>query len=302
MRQLLPLGVRVEYVAFVVQATRERSRQRATGAARAKPTSPLRGLITDELGRSYEPVHTTKAGKRYRYYVSKKETGPGPDRKQGRLPADLLEQNVADRWRRYLASRDELLDTLFAEQDDVDTRERVLRAAELATTRPDADWVHWRPLIRQIVVRPTAVDLILDRNAARQFLGASAEDETRTVTLSIPVRLYRTGHDLRLVINNGPGADEAGVTDKALIRLIARGRRWYEQLTSGELSSVRDIAKAEELDERYVARILYSALLAPDIIEKTLQGRQPIRFTVKSLKRLPSLDWDEQRRAYGMSR
>jgi hypothetical protein len=28
----------------------------------------------------------------------------------------------------------------------------------------------------------------------------------------------------------------------------------------------------------------------------------PIRFTVKSLKRLPPLDWDEQRRLYGLPR
>ncbi|MFC5488864.1 hypothetical protein [Dokdonella soli] len=54
------------------------------------------------------------------------------------------------------------------------------------------------------------------------------------------------------------------------------------------MPSVREIAKTEDIDERYVARIHYSSLLAPDIIEKIVQGRQPVRFTVKSLKRLPS--------------
>ena len=51
-----------------------------------------------------------------------------------------------------------------------------------------------------------------------------------------------------------------------------------------------------------MARILYGSLLAPDIIEKVVQGRQPVGFTVKSLKRLPPLDWDGQRRLYGMPR
>lgn len=32
--------------------------------------------------------------------------------------------------------------------------------------------------------------------------------------------------------------------------MIARGRRWYEQLTSGEMPTLRAIAKAENLDER----------------------------------------------------
>ncbi|MFC4821288.1 hypothetical protein ACFO6Q_13200 [Dokdonella ginsengisoli] len=41
---------------------------------------------------------------------------------------------------------------------------------------------------------------------------------------------------------------------------------------------------------------------APDIIEKVTQGRQPVGFAVKSLKRFPPLDWDKQRRLYCMSR
>ncbi len=281
-----------------VQATRERTRQRVTGAERTKPSSPLRGLIIDELGRSYEPVHTAKAGKRYRYYVSKKEDDASEVRKQGRLPAELLERHVADRLRQYWGSRDELLGTLFTHEEDAAAMSAVARAARLARFG-DADWVQWRSLIRQIVVRTQAVDLLLDRNAVREFLGGARDgDESRIVTLSMPVRLHRTAHDIRLVVNNDNGPNEAGEPDRALIRLIARGRRWYEQLTAGEMRSLRDIAQAEKLDERYVARILYSSLLAPDIIEMVVQGRQPARFTVKTLKRLPPLDWDEQRRAY----
>lgn len=96
--------------------------------------------------------------------------------------------------------------------------------------------------------------------------------------------------------------DEAGIVDKASVKLIASGRRWYGQLTTGQRSSLREIAQAESLDERYVARILYDSLLAPDIIEQVVRGRQPVGLTVKSLERLPPLDWDEQRRLYGMPR
>ena len=78
------------------------------------------------------------------------------------------------------------------------------------------------------------------------------------------------------------------------------GRRWYEQLTTGQRSLLREIARAEKLDERYVARILYGSLLAPDIIEKVAQGRHPVGFTVRSVKRFPPLDWDGQRHLYGM--
>ena len=288
------------------QATRERTRQRTTGAERAKATSPLRGLITDEFGRRYDPVHTTKAGKRYRYYVSRKEGDVGQDRKQGRVPADALEQQVANRLVAYLASPDEILTTLVSDQDDAFCRERLLDSAKrLAATCENAapDWALYRASLQQIVVRPSCVDLVMDPQAVRQWLGDfEALEAPITITLTVPVRLYRTGHDLRLVVNNGLGTQETGIVDRALIKLISRGRRWYEQLTSGEMPSVRAIAKAEDLDERYVARVLYSALLAPDIIEKVVQGRQPIQFTLKSLKRLPPLEWDEQRLLYGMPR
>ena len=287
-----------------VQAARQQTRQRSSGE-RAKPTSPLRRLITDDLGRRYEPVHTTKGGRRYRYYVSRKEDDQGRDRKQGRLPAEALEQQVADRLASYLGSSDEILDTLTTAEDTATARERLLSSSQrIAASRESdqPDWNLYRAVLTRVVVRPDAIDLMLDRQAVLQALEMPPDEEAATFTLHIQTRLYRTGHDLRLVVNNGPTGNEAGVVDKALVKLIARGRRWYEQLTTGQRSSLREIAQAEKLDERYVSRILYGSLLAPDIIEKVLRGQQPVAFTVKSLKRFPPLDWDEQRRLYGMSR
>lgn len=285
-----------------VHATRERTRQRSSGE-RAKPTSPLRGLITDDLGRRYEPVHTTKGGRRYRYYVSRKEDDKGQDRKQGRLPAEALERHVGNRLASYLGNATELLDTLTTTDDTNTDREHLLSGARRLPGSDRTDWKLYRTLLVRVVVRPEGIELTLDRRAVRHALGAPAIDDTpSTFALYIQARLYRTGHDLRLVVNNGPTGDEAGVIDKALLKLIARGRRWYEQLTTGQRSSLREIAQAEKLDERYVARILCGSLLAPDIIEKVTQGDQPVGFTVKSLKRFPPLDWDEQRRLYGMPR
>ena len=286
-----------------VQATRQQTRQRSSGE-RAKPTSPLRSLITDDLGRSYEPVHTTKGVRRYRYYVSRKEDDQGRD-KQGRLPAEALERLVAERLTSYLGSSDEILDTLTTAEDTATARERLLASSRRIAASGDSeqsDWNLYRAVLTRVVVRPDAIDLTLDRQAVRQALDMLPDEGATTFTLHIRARLYRTGHDLRLIINNGPTGNEAGVVDKALVKLIARGRRWYEQLTTGQRSSLREIAQAEKLDERYVSRILYGSLLASDIIEKILQGRQPVNFTVKSLKRLPPLDWDEQRRLYGMPR
>jgi DNA invertase Pin-like site-specific DNA recombinase len=90
-----------------VQEVLERNSQRIT--ARAQVRSPLRRLIFDELGRHYEPVHTTKGGRRYSYYVSKpEENGKHPKRKQGRLPGKELEAHVCERIMRFLTDEGEL--------------------------------------------------------------------------------------------------------------------------------------------------------------------------------------------------
>jgi hypothetical protein len=74
----------------------------------------------------------------------------------------------------------------------------------------------------------------------------------------------------------------------------------YMQLTSGKKGSLRAIAEEEGLSERYVSRVISGSLLAPDVVEKIVQGRHPVRFTVKSLKLRPPVLWDEHRRKFGV--
>ena len=82
-----------------------------------------------------------------------------------------------------------------------------------------------------------------------------------------------------------------------LIKSVARAHTWFEQLQSGQVNSIRDIAEHENLTTSYVMRYLRLAFLAPDIVEAILQGRQPPGTSVRKLtngKQLPS-SWIEQR-------
>ncbi len=63
----------------------------------AKAPSLLAGLLFDEGGNRMVPSHASKAGRRYRYYVSKPATGKSPDADTGwRLPAPMIEHAVLD--------------------------------------------------------------------------------------------------------------------------------------------------------------------------------------------------------------
>ena len=95
--------------------------------------------------------------------------------------------------------------------------------------------------------------------------------------------------------------DKPGRIDAALLKAVARGRLWFEQLAAGEVSSLQAIADRQRVSQRYVSRLLPLAFLAPDIVERIMQGRQPVVLSAARLTnefQLP-LDWAEQRELLG---
>jgi hypothetical protein len=84
-----------------------------------------------------------------------------------------------------------------------------------------------------------------------------------------------------------------------LIRALVKACSWKEQLISGRSISIRAIATGEGVTERYVARLLKLAFLAPDIVEAILEGRQPADLELQRLLQDIPLGWEEQRRRFG---
>jgi site-specific DNA recombinase len=85
--------------------------------------------------------------------------------------------------------------------------------------------------------------------------------------------------------------------DPALIKAIARGRAWFEELSTGRVRSLQDLANRDSITRRYIRRLVALAFLSPDLVEAILQGRQPVELIAMRLMTLdlPS-DWTEQRR------
>ena len=117
----------------------------------------------------------------------------------------------------------------------------------------------------------------------------------------IPARTRRRGVEKRLVLYGGhEGSSEAQV-DPALVKAIARGRQWFEDLACGRAGSLVEIAEAEGVSDRYVGHLLPLAFLAPDIVARILSGTQPVDLTTEVLTKridLP-LAWAEQRELLG---
>ncbi len=98
------------------------------------------------------------------------------------------------------------------------------------------------------------------------------------------------------------GADVTASTvtrhmDNAMVKAIARAFRWREMLENGTHATVAEIAAAEKINESYVGRVLRLTLLAPDVVEAVLNGRQPTKLQLDQLLRKFPVEWREQRRS-----
>jgi hypothetical protein len=123
-------------------------------------------------------------------------------------------------------------------------------------------------------------------------------EDGRTVTVRVPITIRRQG-GRKVVL--APERAEVTPTpvirhiDNAMVKAIARAFRWREMLENGDYATIREIANAEKINETYVGRVLRLTLLAPDIVEAILNGRQPAALQLDTLMRLFPVEWEPQR-------
>ena len=65
-------------------------------------------------------------------------------------------------------------------------------------------------------------------------------------------------------------------------------------LEEGKYPTVKALAAAIGLDRSYVAKLLNLTLLAPDLVEAALDGREPDGLSVRSLREGVPVAWEEQ--------
>jgi hypothetical protein len=82
-----------------------------------------------------------------------------------------------------------------------------------------------------------------------------------------------------------------------LVKAPARAFRYQRLLDDGRYASVSEMAAAEKLDRGYLGRILQLTLLAPDIVETVLDGRQAQGLGPRALIGPFPPAWEAQRAA-----
>jgi DNA invertase Pin-like site-specific DNA recombinase len=271
---------------------------------RATKESLFTGILRDATGTLYTPTHANKSGRRYRYYTSqavikRTEKSSSP----GRIPAHDLETAVIDRILAWLQTPAELLSTF---RDDASTEANegflarvIAQAAATAENwheRTATDRVRFlKTVIERVVLHPTHVEVCLRIPAlVTEILGAglSVPNLPLIATLETHFRQIQQGRALRLVIGNTNITTAA--SRLAILKAIARARRWYEQITSGEARSTVELARMHGVSPRYINVQIKLAQLSPRLIESWV-GRPdllPISL-VDLIARIP-MKWADQ--------
>jgi DNA invertase Pin-like site-specific DNA recombinase len=306
---------------------------RHIGRGIAEP-SLLAGVLHDDRGNRLTPTHTVKNGKRYRYYALQRrhagKTPPDNDETRASLPkwriqASEIETIVVAQLAKRLADPHWLLKNAVERQTIAQRKAIIAEGKTIAARLQSLIGADLRAMLLSLVTRVILTDsgirIDVDRShvtgaskgrplQARKQLKSNKQNHdhvhspesprrtktNETIKIHVPIALGRRGLEIKLIIS-APGEDQSSrKPDPVLVKLIANALRWWEDLMTGRYPTTRALAKAYGTDERYVARVLQLAFLAPSIVDAIMTGQQPIDLTAQRLMTLRNLPygWNRQ--------
>jgi hypothetical protein len=120
-----------------------------------------------------------------------------------------------------------------------------------------------------------------------------------TITVFIPMTWKRRGGQKVIIAPDGGDvwAPTKARPDETLIHALARAHRWKGMLEEERYGSTAEIAEAEKIGRSFVNRLLRLTLLAPDIQEAILEGRQPKGMQPEELTKAMPKEWKSQRQS-----
>jgi site-specific DNA recombinase len=260
-----------------VQQQLAASKRETRVRGRAVEANLLSRLLCDVDGNGLVSNHAVKKSRRYRYYVTRPDVADSM-----RIPAGEIEPLVLQTLAARLCDRSWLMATLMQTDASPDTVQHLTReAATLAAELQHPTASRQREALQRLVERVTirrdglSIELKSDPIGCSSHNDAEhneAEADCVPLTIEVEARFVRKGQDLHLVVPPTEAADFNARLDKSLIKAIARAVTWYDDLVTGRVGSMREIATAEDVSERYVAQLLPLAMVNPELIENALDG------------------------------
>ena len=268
--------------------------------------SPLAGKIFETDGEPLYAQGAAKAGRRYRYYVSRSlVNGSASEGGKGwRLAAPELERAVAIAGRQILNDRTKLLEALEKSGIDSPDVRGTLESTSMLSRRMENQTdvaACMVELIDRVELREDGISVTLNIQVPCSRGGGVRTINILRLSRFVPLRMQRRGVETRIIL--AAGGDLPRKVDPALLKAVSRARVWFEELACSRVRSLAEIARREGIAKRYVERLSRLAFVAPAIVEAICQGNQPAELNAETLLNrinLP-LEWPAQLKALGVN-
>jgi len=119
-----------------------------------------------------------------------------------------------------------------------------------------------------------------------------AKPTPETVTVRIRFRLVKRGGRKEMQLPEG--APQRRRTDSTLVKALARAFRWKRMLETGAFATVAELAAHEGIAPSYMTRLLRMTLLAPEVVQTILDGRQGAEMTLARILEPFPIEWEDQ--------
>jgi site-specific DNA recombinase len=242
----------------------------------------LTGLLFDDAGHRMIPTHATKAGIRYRYYVSMPvlhgEAKTASAGSVSRVPAADIEDVLIKFLKEHLAAK----------------QDKSITSAMLAGDRSAL-----AQLVAGIVVHK---DRLVVRFKSDHAEEASDCPDDRSLTIPWQKPPSKRSRQI-LLPHNASRSDvrpEQFERRARLVNAIARGRRWLDDVVSGRVTTIAQLCAREKCSVRQVNMTISLAFLAPNLVKAAVEGRLPRGIGIERL-RDPPTEWSRQFEALGLN-
>jgi len=126
-----------------------------------------------------------------------------------------------------------------------------------------------------------------------------ANDEI--IDFFVPLEIKKRGGSAVIILPKNLKKEEmAKCFDEKMIKAFAKAYKWKNMLEEDEIGSLAQIAVKENITGAYVSKVFNLNFIAPEIVEKILNGEQPRDLKLQDMLvgKFPLL-WQEQKELWG---
>lgn len=112
-----------------------------------------------------------------------------------------------------------------------------------------------------------------------------------TIRVVIPLSVRRRNGRPKILPPENAYAQEARAQDPHILKALGRAWAWRRRLESGATATVSEIAKEENVTDRFVSRTMRLAYLSPAVLEWLIVRREPLATSWNSLVDATYASW-----------